>query len=288
MTNKRRKTMKKNSILMFAVLIVLTLAANSVSAQITISIPKIPKIPKIKKDKPKAPQTESPTTTDNNQTNDSQTNNNQSDNQSQDNQTEEDSEPQKEADKCETDAIAGLFADEIAKMIEDIDGYTPGRDWFYSGSPTRNYLLIAISPSERKGFKEGFISDCPKIVSGLEKLSVLAAKKLPTYKADLNDYTVRNAAEEKIMRTIFKNIANYQIYSVGLIERNWLIAKNDYGLPTTRYKHGAFYLKDKTVDHPYCYLTYVNIKQDYAGGGTYGASYATYIRDELVGCPAGK
>jgi hypothetical protein len=274
--------MKKNSILMFAFLIVLAFGANSAPAQITITIPKIPKIPKIKKDKP-APQTESPTTTENNQTNDGQTN----DNQSQVNQTEEDSKPEKEPDRCETDGVAGLFTDEIAKMIQDIEEYTPGRDWFYSGSPTRDYLLIAISPSERKGFKEGFISDCPKIVSGLEKLSVLAAKKLPTYKSDLNDYTVRNAAEEKIMRSVFKNIANYQIFSVGLIERNWLIAKNDYGLPTTRYKHGAFYLKDKTVDHPYCYLTYVNVKQDYAGGGTYGATYATYIRDELVGCPAG-
>ncbi len=28
--------------------------------------------------------------------------------------------------------------------------------------------------------------------------------------------------------------------------------------------------------------------QNYAGGVTYGASYANYIRDVLVGCPAGR
>jgi hypothetical protein len=41
-------------------------------------------------------------------------------------------------------------------------------------------------------------------------------------------------------------------------------------------------------DHPYCRIYWINIIQDYAGGGTYGASYAYFVNDELAGCPAGK
>ncbi len=50
--------MKNYSIAMFAFLIIGLVAVNSVSAQITINIPKIPKIPKIKKPKVTTPETE--------------------------------------------------------------------------------------------------------------------------------------------------------------------------------------------------------------------------------------
>ena len=90
------------------------------------------------------------------------------------------------------------------------------------------------------------------------------------------------------MKGVLTRIADYKIYSIGLQQGNWLIDKNDYGLPTSRYKRGVIWLRDAKSDHPYCYATYINIKQDYAGGGTYGASYARFIEDEMVGCPAGK
>jgi len=87
------------------------------------------------------------------------------------------------------------------------------------------------------------------------------------------------------MKGVLTRPADYKIFSVGLLGSSWAIDKNSLGIPTARFKNGAIYLKDLTQDHPYCYLTYVNIIQDYAGGGTYGASYTVYVRDKLVGCP---
>ncbi len=59
--------MKKNSILMFAVLIGMVFGIQTALAQFPISIPKIPKIPKIKKDKPDNPQTSKEQTNNNDQ-----------------------------------------------------------------------------------------------------------------------------------------------------------------------------------------------------------------------------
>jgi hypothetical protein len=41
-------------------------------------------------------------------------------------------------------------------------------------------------------------------------------------------------------------------------------------------------------DDGFCRLIFVNIVQDYAGGGTYGDSYGNFIKSEYAGCPAGK
>ena len=125
-----------------------------------------------------------------------------------------------------------------------------------------------------------------KVAAALDALAASAAKKLPTYKEDLDNYKFHNAAEEKMMKGVLKRIADYKIFSSGLLGVIWAIGKNNLGIPTARFKNGAIYLKDTKDDHLYCYLFYVNIIQDYAGGGTYGASYAMYVGNELVGCPA--
>ena len=211
-----------------------------------------------------------------------------SDNQSNNNQTTETilAAP---TDKCKESGWLTDHLDIIAERQKEVDEFIPERGWFVSRF-TYDHVLYSISLKEREKWLEGAnkldYKDCPNLVAALDKLAASVAKKLPTYKGDLSDYKLHNLAEEKLMKGIFNDITAYQIYSVGLSQSNWLISKNDYGLPTARYKHGAFYLRDKKDDHPYCYLTYVNIIQDYAGGGTYGASYAHYIRDVLVGCPA--
>ena len=89
------------------------------------------------------------------------------------------------------------------------------------------------------------------------------------------------------MKGVLTRIADYKIFSSGLQQTAWQIDKNDYGLPTARYKHGVIYLRDTKSDHPYCYAHYVNVIQDYAGGGTYNVSYARFVGTEMVGCPAG-
>lgn len=260
--------MKKSSVLMLTLIIVFALG-NTISAQITIQLPKIPKIKKPKIEQPK-------TTAD-------------------DSRTVEDRKPETNSQNTNTDepldARLSMFLEDIAKAQKSVDEYTPEEKLYLVSNVEAEWLWRAVSPRERSAWNEKWKSlmtpaTQKRFDAALAALAASAAKKLPAYRANLNKYKVRNPAEEKLMKATLENIADYKIFSIGLQESNWLIDKNDYGLPTARYKHGVIYLRNTKSDHPYCYATYVNVKQDYAGGGTYGASYARFIEDEMVGCPA--
>jgi hypothetical protein len=293
--------MKKSLILMFAFLGVFALGFQTASAQLPINIPKIPKIPKDKKNKPKTTDNDQPNDS---QTNKSQTNNDQSDNQADDNQTKNDNQSndnqkaETETKKSEQDLPDSpayrMWFDELQEAVKEAEEYTPQSDRaIYTYSGKYDWGLLAVSRSAR----DEWFSDIAewrkanpknKFDAAFDKLAALLAKYLPADRGSLASYKFRNPADEKIMKTVFEDITRYQIYSYGIEESNWLIEKNDFGIPNARYKHAVFYLRDKKGDHPYCYLTFVNIIQDYSGGGTYAASRARYIGDQLVGCPAGK
>ena len=265
--------MKNKYFAIAAFLIVSIFGWQVADAQITITIPKIPKIKK-----PKIVTTSEPDTTGGSGQNGSSGTTGQ-----------KDSEPAYE----EMDARLSLFLDEIAKAKKDVDKYN-SNDYLYLVDATGSeWMWRSVSNKERAEFEEKWKSVMTpgakkRFDEGFAALAASAANKLPTYKASLSKYGFHNAAEEKMMKGVLTKIADYKIFSSGLEQAAWLIDKNDYGLPTARYKHGVIYLRDTKSDHPYCYATYVNIKQDYAGGGTYGASYARFIEDEMVGCPAGK
>lgn len=270
--------MSKKYLLVLTFLAVSLFGAQSVSGQITITIPKLPKI---KKDKP----TPTPTPTQSSNDDDEDRTNNQSDN----NRSNDSGDTDKEQDECATNPVARLVVDELAKMRADIDGFTADRSYFYSFIPTYNYLLFSVSPAARQKWQTDFktIGYCPKITAGLDALGVSAAKKLPLRLPDKTDYPVHNVAEEKLMKGKINNLADHKIHYIGIKEANWLIDKNDLGIPTARYKHGMVWVRYVPNDHPYCRVYYINIIQDYAGGGTYAASYANFIEETLVGCPAG-
>ena len=280
--------MKKNVILMFAFLSVFALGFQAASAQITITVPKIPKI---KKDKPKqeTPTQEQTSPT----TNTNQSNENSSDgNQNSQNET-------KKSDqdiKYYTNVVYKLYLDDLEATVKSAEEYTPQSDGaVYTYSERYDWGLISVSPSARKDSLLGeaefaaWLKANPKNRwdVALDKLAALLAKNMPAFKGGLADYKFRNPADEKVLKTAFEDITRYQIYSYGIKEGSWLIEKDNYNFPTARYKHAVFYLRDKKGDHPYCYLTFVNIIQDYAGGGTYAASRARFIEDQVVGCPAG-
>ncbi len=261
--------MKNKCFAVTALIIVSIFGWQAVDAQITITIPKFPKIKK-----PKIV-----TTTDTTTSGDSQNGT------ATDNREDEPSES--------LDPRLSLFLDELKKAQQDVDKYNPNDYLYLVGGNSTDWLWRAVSAKERAEFENKWKSVMTpgakkRFDDGLIALAASAAKKLPTYKASLNKYTFHNAAEERMMKGVLTKIADYKIFSSGLQEGAWLIDKNDYGLPTARYKHGVIYLRDTKSDHPYCYATYVNVIQDYAGGGTYGASYARFIKDEMVGCPAGK
>ena len=259
--------MKNYSILMFVFLIVFALGFQTVSAQFTITIPKIPKI---KKPKP-----------------DSTTNETKQKVQTSDQKT-----PSPDSTQGDTmDPITASFLNDIAIAQKAVDAYTPEEKTYLVRDGEYNWLLRAVSPSEREKWNKKSLKkpgDLQKFNDALDVLAASVAKKMPLYQANPKIYNFHNAAEEKMMKEELENPATTKIYKIGLNQNSWLISKNDYGLPTSRYKNGMIWLRDPANDHPYCKIYYVNIIQDYSGGGTYGASYAEYVGGELAGCPAGK
>ena len=178
--------------------------------------------------------------------------------------------------------------EEIAKVTKHVDRYTPEGNTYWLNFQEGEWLLRAVSLRAR----EEWIKDRwktttarKKVAEVLDVLAVAGAKKLPTYKSDPKEYPFHNLAEEKMMKGAFENLAALKIHKIGLGQTNWLISKNEFGLPTKRYKQGMIWARKATDDHPYCHFYYVNILQDYAGGGTYGASYAIFAGEELAGCP---
>lgn len=263
--------MKKSSILMAALLIVFALGVQSALAQITITLPDFPKIKK-----PKQDQTRNDSTNGNNQSN-----RNSADG---DGQTKE----SKMTGNCAGNIWVESHLGDIAKRQKEVDSFTPDRGWLIN-SNNYDHLLYAVSPSAREKWLAGAnaldFKNC--LAPAFDKLAASAATKLPLYLPNTRVYAQHNAAEERLMKSKINDLADHKIFYVGIQEPNWLIDKNDYGLPKSRYKHGMVWVRYTPNDHPYCRVYYINIIQDYAGGGTYGASYAAFIEDQLFGCPAG-
>ena len=71
---------------------------------------------------------------------------------------------------------------------------------------------------------------------------------------------------------------------VGVQSATWEIEKLNNGTPSSRYKYGMAWVKSLKFDDGYCRIAYVNIVQDYSGGGTYAESKANSISMEPAGC----
>ena len=260
--------MKKNLFAAFIFVIGLAFSFQMVSAQITITLPKFPKL---KKDKPQETKAETSSAPEKRETSENK--------------------PAALDDKCSGSIWLDAHIEEINKRIKEVDSFTPDRGWF-TGSFNYDHLLHAVSPAAREKWLTGANAldkkNCPNLVVAFDKLSASATKKLPLYLPNTKANSFHNPAEEKIMKGKINDLANHKIHYTGIEEASWLIDKNSLGIPTSRYKHGIVWVRYTPSDHPYCRIYYINIIQDYAGGGTYGASYGYLVKDELAGCPAGK
>jgi hypothetical protein len=258
--------MKTKSKLIAALAMVIMGTAQYGSAQIIINLPKIPKIKKTQ------PQTTTQTTTTVTTTSQPTTQ-----------KTEEPYE--------DTDGRILLFRDEVIKTRGEVEEYSPTTKTVIVGGGRFEWLMRAISPKERAEFfnKWGTLMS-PKyktfFTTELDAISKAASEKIPLNTLAKNVYVHRNPAEERMIKAELSDIPGMTIHRIGLNQTAWIIGKNDYGLPINRYKHGVVWGRDPSSDHPYCRFWYVNIIQDYAGGGTYGASYAKYVDTEIAGCPA--
>jgi len=248
--------------------------AGYASAQITINIPKIPKWPKT--DKTKEVTDNNTTNTTNGKTEDTNNGRNNSNNTS--------------GDFCSTDMMVGVYMKDIETTRKQAEDYRPGaRDYYVQDFSDRQniYLKASLSASRRKewlGTWPKNIVDC--ITPALDNLGTIAKKTLPTYTP--SGYNLGTPAEQKVLRSGVNDLADATVFKVGISSPNWLISKDSFNFPTARYRYGIIWAKYPGLDDGFCRIIYVNLVQDYAGGGTYGASYANFIKSEFAGCPPGK
>ncbi len=193
--------------------------------------------------------------------------------------------------ECKGDVFFDIHDENIQLTKQQAADYKPGaRDYYVRDFNDRQniYLKSALSVSERNDWLSDWKD--PKIVKcinvALDELAVVARKTLPTYRP--TGYAIKNPAEEKLLKAAVSDIAKATVISSGLGSATWKIDKDEYNFPTARYKYGMIYARYPNVDDGFCRIIYVNIVQDYSGGGTYGASAGRLIKSEFAGCPAGK
>jgi len=193
--------------------------------------------------------------------------------------------------QADTDHPAvSLYIDELRAAQKQVSAYDPKTKISVAGGTSYNWLLRAVSPKERKNFMGKWGPNMTtetrvKFDTGLDALSKTAAAKIPLAMPEAGSFPIKNAIEEKKMLAAMSDVPGIKVYGSGLEQSAWLIDKNGYGIPTARYKHGRIWGKNPSADYPYCRFWFVNIIQDYAGGGRYGASRAKFVDTNFAACP---
>jgi hypothetical protein len=98
----------------------------------------------------------------------------------------------------------------------------------------------------------------------LEGLAAVAKKTLPSYKP--TGFTVRNAAEEQLLRSAVNDIANAKVISSGMATATWNIEKRSNGIPNA-VQARMIYARYSNLDDGYCRIIHVNVVQDYLAAG---------------------
>lgn len=178
-----------------------------------------------------------------------------------------------------------LYKKDLNELLGDAKSFNGDRGW-YSPEFREDWFLAAISPSRRQKLATKYGELYPCISGLLDEIQAAAKISLPKY--TLYSYNFRNPAHERVIRSAISDLNQAKVFKIGFLESAWLIQKNSIGIPEKRYKHGAIWVKYPNWDHGYCNILWINVVQEYAGGGTWGASYGNFIRNEPAGCPVGK
>lgn len=266
-------TNARSSVILTVTLLALTsFAAIPATAQITINIPKFPKI---KKEKPPA------TTTTTSDARPSSTAN-----ESKPAVSETAAKPK----DCSGDAVAQVHLEDLGKTRKEAEDFTPGsRNYYVSELSDRKnlYLEAALLPGERKEWLGKWPADFQNCMNtALDGLAAVAKRTLPGYTGPAG-YTNGTPAERKVLLTAINDLTEGKVLKSGIRQANWVIDKDSYNFPTARYKHGYVLIQYPKRNHGgFCWVFWINVVQDYAGGGTYGASEGRFISRALAGCPA--
>ncbi len=175
------------------------------------------------------------------------------------------------------------------KTLREAEEYKSGtRDYYVRElSDRRNeYLLAGISPSFRKDwFSSHKIAekDYPCLVPVFDDIGAAAKLTLPRYRP--LGYKNHDSGEEGLITEAVKQqVPDAQFLGMGVKQANWDIEKLNNGTPSVRYKFGMAWVKSAKWDDGFCRILFVNIVQDYSGGGTYADSRANYISMQPAGC----
>ncbi len=175
------------------------------------------------------------------------------------------------------------------KTLREVEEYKPGlRDYYVRelNDNCNEYLLAGISERERKdwlkshGTNEKYLH-C--MVPIFDEIGAAAKRTLPKYRP--RNYTHQASGEESLIRNLIKDqLPDAKVLEAGVSTPSWMIEKLNNGIPRSRYKYGMAWVKSPKDDDGFCRIVYVNIIQDYSGGGTYGDSWARYAGIEPAGC----
>lgn len=178
---------------------------------------------------------------------------------------------------------------EINKYKQQLTSWNPDNQIFPTPNSSDDYIAYAFSKKLRdKWVTDKKLAPNDKLDAALDSLKELLTRRLPEYTINKGSFNNRNAAEEKMMIAALYGVPGIKVYKIGFNQATWLIDKNELGIPKARYKHGLVYGRDPASEDPFCRVWYVNIVQDYAGGGTYASTEARYIQKEFIACPTGQ
>ena len=178
---------------------------------------------------------------------------------------------------------------EIGKYRKELESWNPANQVFPRPSSSDDYIKFAFSKKDRAAWlQDKKVSPDAKLDAALDGLKDVLYRRLPEYTINSRSFTNRNASEEKLMLAEMSDVPGMKVFKIGLNQANWLIDKNSLGIPKARYKHGLIYGRNPASEDPFCRIWYVNVVQEYSGGGTYGAIEARYIDKEYIACPAGQ
>ena len=173
------------------------------------------------------------------------------------------------------------------KTLRDAENYKATARQYYVRelSDNRNeYLEAGISPKFRQGwFGDHRTAEKDRhCMSGIfDAIGTAAKRTLPKYRP--RGYT--HHEDDALIKEIAKQkLPDASILEVGVSSSDWEIEKLRNGLPRVRYKYGMAWVKTPSADDGYCRIVYVNVQQDYSGGGTFGSSRGNYIKTEPAGC----
>lgn len=184
-----------------------------------------------------------------------------------------------------TDVALLSHLDNILEAHKLVSEYNPSTKIWIAHN---DVIERAVSKKVRDEFiaKWGYNEEAKnQLTYYLNTLETVCKTKIPLNKPKDDYFTFHNAADESMIKSKIGDLSKIKIHKIGLSNQEWLYEKNDLGIPINRYKRGFVWVTNTADDYPYGHLYQVSLIQDYAGGGTYGATYTIFANDWIVARP---